>query len=143
MIDWLKDMIRPIRLTDPQLGRMRYLRQTRTWEGWTEFPAVGRGVDVLLSGDVTGPTADQRVFLQELKARYEGIFPAVRSNLVEATAAGALSAAAVEFILVGLNLPAEVTDEMAWELCYETEPQTRFLAVQMKGWVPMDVSEEC
>jgi hypothetical protein len=143
MIEWLKDMVRPIWLTDPQLGRMRYLRDTGTWEAWTEFPAVGRDVEVLLSGDVTGPTDDQRVFLQELKARYESIFTAVKSNLVEATSADALNAAAVEFTLVVVDLPAEVTDEMSWELCYETEPKARFLAIRMKGWVPTNVSEEC
>ena len=144
MIDWLKDLVRPIRRTDPQFGRMRYLRDTCTWEGWTSFAPTGGQVEVLLSGDRTGPSEQQRQFVRTLETRYASIFPAVRSSLIEAVGPEAgISGLPVEFTLVAIDLPAELTDATTWELCYETEPKARFLAVEMKAWQPTNVSVDC
>jgi GT2 family glycosyltransferase len=138
MFDWLKDIVRPVWMDDPQLGRLRYFRDTRTWEGWIAFPPVGRQIEILLTGTHTGPTEHQREFLRALESRYEQLWEAVRPDLLEA----AVSRPKV-FTLVGIDLPAVVDDGVEWELCYETEPESWLFTVQMRGWTPENVSVEC
>ena len=144
MLQWLKDVIRPIRRQDQRFGPMRYLRDTRTWEGWTEFSPVKGNVEVLLSGGPEGPTENQRQFIELLESRYPALVSEVRAHPMEAAAAQPnINGDAVRFTLVAVDLPAEVTDDMSWELCYETEPKSWCFAVQMRGWMPRSVSVEC
>jgi hypothetical protein len=69
----------------------------------------------------------------------------VKTNLLEALAPQPdIDGSAVRFTLVAVRLPGEVTDNMSWELCYETEPTSElYFAVQMRGWVLENVSVEC
>src|SRR5262245_16252125 len=123
---------------------MRYLRDTRRWEGWTEFAPVEGRVEVLLTGGHEGPSEAQRQFIKALESRYSALVPEVRANLLEAAAAHPdLGGRGVQFKLVAVDLPAEVTNEMAWELLDESEPKSWFYTVQMRGWVPVNVWVEC
>jgi hypothetical protein len=144
MIEWLKDIFSPIHAQDPDFGRMRYLRDSNTWEGHMQFSPIGGLVEILLSGGPSGPSQQQRTFLRAVETRYSELWPIVKAHLLEAAAPiPEVSATAQAFTLVAVDLPAEVDGNVSWELCYETEPKSWFFAVEMRGWAPMNVSAEC
>jgi hypothetical protein len=46
MFEWWKDLVRPIRTTDPQFGKLRYLRDARFWEGQAVLSPIAAEVEV-------------------------------------------------------------------------------------------------
>ena len=143
MLNWIKDLVRPIRLADPVLGTLRYLRDTRTWEGWIEFAPTGTQVEILLTGPLSGPSAEQRAFLSQLETRYADLWPRVERELREAVPGD--DQVPGRFVLKGIDLPETLSAETEWELCYESEPAAELscFAVQLQGWRPVNVSVEC
>ena len=140
MLNWLRDLLQPIRVTDPVLGPLRYLRDTRTWEGWIDFRPVGHPVEVLLSGGPTGPEQAQKSLLQELAEKYVVLLPSVLGMLNDSAATHGMQGR-LSFKLVAIDLP-ELAGA-AWELCFETEPPSAFYVVQMNGFSPVSASVEC
>jgi hypothetical protein len=143
VLNWLKDIVSPVRVTDPVLGPLRYLRDTRTWEGWIAFAPTGTQVELLLTGAMTGPTAEQRVFLSQLQARYSELLPSLENELRQAVPEDV--SVPGPFVLKAIDLPEELSGEPAWELCYEVEAASglSFYVVQLQGWHPVNVSIEC
>jgi hypothetical protein len=143
VLNWLKDLVSPVRVADPVLGPLRYLRDTRTWEGWLAFGPTGTQVELLLSGPVTGPSAEQRLFLSQVQARYSELLPSLENELQQAVPAGV--AVPGRFVLKAIDLPEELSGVPDWELCYEAEPagDLSYFAVQLQGWRPVSVSVEC
>ena len=143
MLSWLKDLVVPIHRADSMFGRMRYLRNGGVWEDWAEFPPIEGRVEVLLSGSLEGPTDEQRVFFGQLEASYPGVWPDVECELRKALEADPAAPQSAKFLLKGVDLPKALGALPEWELLYETEPPYWSLAVQMKGWQPVNVSVEC
>jgi hypothetical protein len=59
MLEWWKDLVRPIRTTDPQFGKLRYLRDARFWEGRATFSPIAAEIEVLIPGEPSGPADKQ------------------------------------------------------------------------------------
>ena len=141
MLNWLKDLFQPILVTDPVLGPVRYLRDTRTWEGWIDFSPVGYRVEVLLGGGPSQVPEPHRSFLQDLARRYSSIEPQLVAMLTECAAAEG-SHVPLHFQLVAIDLP-EASEHLTWELCFETNPPSSFFVVAMDQFSPVGVSVEC
>lgn len=144
MLEWWKDLIRPIRIKDSRFGNLRYLRDARFWEGQAAFVPTHTVVEVLISGEPSGPTEQQRVFFDELEQRYNSLWPEVRKRL-ETEAQRAQIDGAREFILVCVDLPpaGSIGSDPEWALSYETDPRSWHFTVRMTGWTPADVVAEC
>lgn len=141
MLEWLKDVFRPIRRQDPYFGTLRYLRDTHTWEGWIDFPPVGHRVEVLLSGTIEGPGDQQRSHLRELETRYSSLAPRLEALMFEQLSQSD-PAGNASFRLSAIDLP-EDPQAAAWELCFETDPPSWFFVVGMRGFDPEGVTVEC
>lgn len=143
MLEWLKDLVRPIRITDPRFGQLRYLRAARFWEGRVAFPPIANDVEILIDGEPSGPMPQQRAFFDELQTRYESLWPELQAIL--ATEARRLEIDVQDFVLVCLTLPAPSGSglETEWDLSYETNPRSWHFMVQMRGWLPAVVVAEC
>lgn len=144
MFEWWKDLIRPIRIKDSRFGNLRYLRDARFWEGQAAFVPTHTVVEVLISGEPSGPTEQQRVFFNELEQRYNSLWPEVRKRL-ETEAQRAQIDGAREFILVCVDFPpaGSIGSDPEWALSYETDPRSWHFTVRMTGWTPSDVVAEC
>jgi hypothetical protein len=81
MLEWWKDLVRPIRRTDPQFGKLRYLRDARFWEGRAAFSPIASEVEVLIPGEPSGPADDQRAFFNDIRKRYDSLWPDVLTVL--------------------------------------------------------------
>jgi hypothetical protein len=142
MLEQLKDLIRPIRVRDSVFGDLRYLRDARFWEGTVIFAPTGQEVEVLIFGEPTGPTEEQRRFFREATDQYDAIWPVIRERLAS-EAAHVRARPASEFVLVCVDVPARVDGKPEWELSYETQPPSWHFTVTMQGWTPGHVVAEC
>jgi hypothetical protein len=137
MINWLKDLISPVRLTDPYFGSMRYLRDAQFWEAQRVFSPVGNTVEILAKSHLSGPTEKQRDFFVQLEARYESLWPGIRQRLMKE--AQRSSAQSRSFTLVTIDLPnsacLDVRPDCDWVLFYETLPAELNVSVHMRGWL--------
>lgn len=141
MLDWLKDVILPVRRHDPRFGAMRYLRAARFWEGKANFRATGERVEVLLCGNSSGPTSEQRIFFDELQETYESLWPLLREKL--ATEARKVGVAASEFELVCVTIPEQPGPEAEWEMSYQTRPLSWHFTIRLRGRIPGEIVAEC
>lgn len=141
MLEWWKDLVRPIRRIDPQFGSLRYLRDARFWEGRAAFSPIDADVEVLIAGEPSGPTGEQRAFFDELQTRYDALWPDVLR--VMETEARRLEITSRAFVLVCVDLPAPGDADGDWALSYETNPPSWHFTVQMKAWTPVEVLAEC
>jgi len=143
MLEWWKDLVRPIRRTDPQFGKLRYLRDARFWEGHAGFTPIGTEVEVLIPGEPSGPTDQQRAFFDDLQKRYDSLWPELH-KVLEAEARR-LEIDSREFVLVCTDLPAPgvTSADCDWALSYETKPSSWHFTVRMTAWMPAEVVAEC
>lgn len=142
MFEWWKDLVRPIRKTDPQFGKIRYLRDARFWEGHAAFSPIAAEVEVLIPGEPSGPADEQRAFFDDIQKRYDLLWPDVLKVLD--TEALRVESDGREFVLVCVDLPAPSGGgDCEWALSYETKPPSWHFTVQMKGWMPAEVVAEC
>ena len=142
-LEWLKDLMRPIRRVDAQLGAIRYHREARFWEGASDFAPTGRQVELLIDASYRGPTEDQRSFFSELERRYAALLPRIAS-LLRAGARHATGSDSYDFILVAIEIPPPdaLRSSAEWSLSYETMPPKLHLTVQLTGWTPQRVIPE-
>ena len=105
MFEWLKDLLRPLRVSDRHFGQMRYLRQTATWECLAEAaPPIGT-VEVLIDAGENGPTAAQRSRWIELPRHFERLAQEARIRIEPILAE--LEIADFECTLAAVVLPAD------------------------------------
>ena len=140
MLEWWKDLVRPIRKTDSQFGELRYLRDARFWEGKARFTPIAPEVEVLIHGEPSGPTDQQRAFFEDIQKRYDAFWPGVRRALEEE--GRRLEIDNREFVLVCVDLPSLGLADSDWALSYETEPPSWHFTVLMIGWLPAEVVAE-
>ena len=140
MLNWLADRLQPIRRVDPQFGAMRYVRDGGFWEARVPFDPVASSVDLILSGDLSGPTDQQREFFRAIEQRYLSLVPEVERTLDSYREDAPRDA---RFVLAGIDLPQVVDATTPWELLYNTDPKGWFYAVEVREWEPVGVSEEC
>jgi hypothetical protein len=141
MLEWWKDLFRPIRLSDPRFGELRYLRDARFWEGRAPFQPADGQVEVLIQGSASGPTDAQRSFFDEIERRYSELWPAVQASLVSESRRAELVPSA--FRLVCVDIPQTPSPTAEWQLSYETRPPSWHFTVNMRGWQAQDVLAEC
>ena len=142
MFEWWKDLVRPIWITDPQFGKLRYLRDARFWEGHAAFSPIAAEVEVLIPGEPSGPANDQRAFFDEIQTRYDSLRPEILRVLE--TEAHRLEIETREFVLVCVDLPDPGGgSEGDWALLYETKPPSWHFTVRMTAWMPAGVVAEC
>lgn len=139
MIAWLKDLARPIRVSDPVFGEMRYVRSKRHWEGSATFGPAVRSIEVIVPGDEAGPSAQLREFFASVDQRYVSLLEAVQP-LLEAHRED--PSRETEFELAGVRLPRVPTADALWSLWYRSKPAGWFYAVEMRGSQPISVGEE-
>ena len=142
MLEWLKDLVRPIRLEDPGFGPVRHFRDAKFWEGKTPFPPLGREVEVLIHGPEAGPSDAQRVFYKEVQDRYAALWPELE-RMLKAEAMEIEESHRARFCLLSVNVPAAPGQAVEWELSYETEPPSWHYTVTLQGWKPRAVLAEC
>lgn len=132
MFEWWKDLFRPIRREDQDFGKMRFLRQTTTWECRARFEPVGREVEVLVFASEPGPTKPQRQLWRELISRYPDLESRLRSEL------DALSkwrqASAFVFKLAAVSLPEESNTPCELELTFGDESGPPQFDVRVESW---------
>jgi hypothetical protein len=111
----LKDLLRPIRLTDPVFGRIRFLRDARFWEGNCPFPPAGKDVEVLIHAAQTGPSAGQRELFLEIAERYGDLSQVLLPDLRTYAKASGIEATAFQVVCISM------LEEPAIELTFEPE----------------------
>ena len=141
MLEWWKDLFRPIRVSDARFGSLRFLRDARFWEGRAHFHPIDGEVEVLIHGSAAGPTDKQRAFFEEAERRYPELWPAVRAKLL--VEAKQVELNVEEFALVCVDVPESPTSVTEWQLSYETRPPSWHFTVTMRDWQPHDVLAEC
>ncbi len=134
MVAWLSDIVRPLRLSDPVFGVIRYQRAARFWEGTADFPALGKSIEVLIDADLQGPSEDQHRFFRELQSRIAGLLLMVHQRLREE--AQRVGSTAASFDLVSINVPEIASGDQGteWEMSFETKPGHWNVAVVMHNW---------
>lgn len=132
MLEWWKDLIRPIRLVDSRFGNLRYLRDARFWEGRAAFAPTGTEVEVLISGHSSGPTEQQRIFFSELQERYNSLWAELHRTL--AIEAQRVHIDTRTLVLACIDVPQAGSDgsDAEWALSYETQPPSWHFTVQMR-----------
>jgi hypothetical protein len=141
MLEWWKDIFRPIRVTDPQFGSLRFLRHSAFWEARAQFHPIDGTVEVLIHGSPTGPTDEQRAFFEMVERRYQEIWPAVRVKLLEE--AKWVDSDDEEFKLVCVDVPESPASAAEWQLSYEGPSRCWYFTVTMRDWQPQHVHAEC
>jgi hypothetical protein len=141
MLDWLQDVVAPIRKRDSRFGELRFMRTTGFWEGRTPFRPLGRAIEVLVWGHSGGPSDEQRAFFDVVEERYDSLWPLIKERLD--TEARSVGAASDVFDLVAVSVPAEPGPSAAWELSYETRPPSWHFTVRMAAWAPGEIVAEC
>ena len=141
MLEWWKDLFRPIRVSDRRFGQLRFLRDARFWEGRAAFRPTHGQVEVLIHGSRSGPTDAQRSFFDEVERRYTELWPAVLASLGDESKRVELVAS--EFELVCVDIPETPGPTVEWQLSYETHPRSWHFTVTMQDWRPQSVLAEC
>ena len=135
MLDWLLDVVLPVRCEAPEFGSLRYLRQVRWWEGKGRFQ--GAAIEWLVHAPRSGPDAQQAAFVRELADRYASMLPgierAMRSTVDDE---GLVQPASLQ--LAHIEVPAIPGSEARWSMSYDGLPE-RTLEVMMIGWAVADV----
>ena len=141
MLNELLDLIRPVFISDPVFGRLRFQR-VGFWEGSIVFPPGGATVEVLLDGGVGGPIEEQRSFLRVLTEKYPSLWPkvevALERSLVDWQPDGKQ-----EYRLVAIDIPLTALSGQECHLGYEAAPSGLHLDVEIQGWTVGDVAVEC
>jgi len=142
MLEWVKDIVRPVRTEDPRFGSLLFSRAAGFWEGRSSFRPVNGPVDVLVFGSADGPTEVQRTCFAALEDRYEAILPAIEERLT--TEANRVPAARGRaFRLVAIDIPEQAGGVTKWALSFETDPPSWHFTVLMRGWSAHQVVAEC
>jgi hypothetical protein len=142
MLEWVKDIVLPVRTEDQLFGSLLFSRAARSWEGRALFRPVNTEIEVLVLGSPAGPSELQRAFFTELERRYEGLRPVVEQHL-KSEATRVPSAPGAAFRLVAVDVPEQPGDLAEWALSYETLPPSWHFTVLMRGWSPSQVVAEC
>ena len=144
MFNELLDLVRPVFLTDPVFGRLRFQR-VGLWEGSVEFPPVGGTVEVLVDADRSGPSEDQRRLLRELIGMYPALWSPLKSSLNDAIAGWHSGAGVTEqtYRLVAITIPVATLATEGCLLGFEAAPAGLHLSVAVRGSQVGEVLVEC
>jgi hypothetical protein len=142
VLNWLRDIVAPLRMTDPELGPLRYSRDMGGWEGRLAFSPTNTDVEIFLLGPPSGPSETQRAFFREVSRRYEELW-----TLVHAEVCGCKGREGgthlVQLVLEGITLRELGTSgPPRWELWYKHDPPDELdsrCVVDIEGWKPVDV----
>ena len=141
MLKELLDLIRPVFISDPVFGRLRFQR-VGFWEGNVVFPPAGATVEVLLDGGVGGPIEEQRTFFRMLAEKYSSLWPevevAMEKSLVDWRPDGKQ-----EYRLVAIDIRPSALSGQECHLGYEASPSGLHPDVEIQGWRVGDVAVEC
>ena len=132
MFEWWKDLLRPIRVDDPDFGRMCYLRQTSTWECQSPFAPVSGLVEVLIDGEISGPSAAQRQRWRELATHYSRLRAEAEAAIGKVVAEQGIED--FEFRLAATSLPAEVESGPDLELTFGNASGPPQFDVEISSW---------
>ena len=146
MLHWLRSRFGPRRISDPVFGSLVYMGGY--WEGAGYFPPTQQEVEWFVTAGDSGPGPTQRLLFRQISERYAQLEPSVYGTLATHVAKWAepSSAAPLSNVLrlSGLSVPEKESEDMEWELMFEStikgEPH---FVVAMKGWTPsgsVDVS---
>jgi len=145
VLNWLKDLIAPVRVTDPELGPLRYYRDTGAWQGWMAFVPTNTQVEILLKGPQSGPTVGQRHILREISERYVALWPSLHFELCGCNPSGG-GRCAQRLILQSISLSEMESGEAAtWDMGYNVNTADElesFVIVHLQGWKPICVSAD-
>lgn len=137
MIEWWKDVFRPLRIEDGAFGQMRFLRQTSTWECQAYFRPINGPVDVLVEGDSTGPTASQRKTWQALPSHYARLADEARALIEKAVKEQQVDG--FEFQLAAISLPRDSVSSHELELTFGNRSGPPQFDVRIASWRLQDV----
>lgn len=132
MFEWWQDLLRPVRRSDPDFGRMRFLRQTRTWECVAGLAPVRGRVEVLVDADAGGPSEEQRQRWRELPARYEELARQARPMIASLAAEHGIE----DFVheLACVSLPAASRSDADLELTFGNVSGPPQFDVAVRSW---------
>jgi hypothetical protein len=137
LFEWWKDVFRPLRIEDRDFGRMRFLRQTSTWECQAHFPPIDGPVEVLIEGDSTGPTASQRETWQALASHYARLADEARALIQKAVEAQQVDG--FELHLAAISLPRDSASRYELELTFGNRSGPPQFDVRVASWRVQDV----
>ena len=141
-LEWLLDVVRPVRRSDAQFGQMRFLRQVQWWEATMRFEPIDAGVSLLIRAPRSGPTASQRGFVREFQSRYARLEPLLVQELrVEADELGLPTT--TKFVLDFVEVPATHGTNARWRLGFRTVPPHSDFSLTMQDWEPVSAAHEC
>jgi hypothetical protein len=119
------------------------VRDARFWEGRALFTPTGTHIEVLIDGDVSGPTDQQREFYDDIEKQYESWWPPVLRALKREAAQLGVEGQRVVFVAISIGRPDGARVIREWELSYETTPKSWHFTVRMREWLPVAVVAEC
>lgn len=141
MLEWVKDLVRPLWYTDPVFGRLRFLRATGVWEGRLFFTPINADIELFLTDSPHGPGEDQHKWFEQLLQRFDELLGDVIPVLGRAAPASQTISDS-DFRLVAVSLSSMTTEPPYWELTFERISTSGQYDVTMEGWVPTRVEPE-
>lgn len=139
MINWLRRVFGPKKVSDPVFGDLSYMGGY--WEGKGIFPATGSPIEWFVDAGEDGPGEPQRALFGRLVERYPKLLPAVLAALAEHIAAWRDESSSQDLSsslrLVAVSIPESESPAMEWDLSFDSELRgSPHFAVSMKGWEP-------
>jgi hypothetical protein len=132
MLDWFKDLLRPIRRDDPDFGKMRFLRQSSTWECEAHFGPTSSRLEVLVFGDPAGPDPRQREIWRELSRHFESLHSQATVRIGEVV--DSLKIDDFEMGLAAVAIPEAGIEDFEVELTYGHRSGPPQFDVRVASW---------
>ncbi len=147
MLDFITRLFRPKQkeplpsLTDPVFGPLVYFPAAGLWSGAARFGPLDREIEIVVEADAAGPGETQRVFFNELAARWPEIQDAIGAILFPPIKKWAKSDYDENnpwgyFELRGVRIPSLTTEPAEWAVSYWCPSVKHHFDVQMSGWNP-------
>ena len=127
----------PPTLSDSVFGTIRY-QKVGFWEGKVQFKPLSSEIEVLIDGDATGPTEEQRRWFRIVEEKYlaalpqiiEAAMPRVREWNKELTKEKLLAELKLETISVNKCEPGR----HEWDITFYSEPLEHWVNITLIEW---------
>lgn len=133
----IAEAFKPLTLNDPVFGTLRF-QKVGFLEGKVRFKPLSADVEVLVDGDSTGPTEEQRRWFKEVEDKFpallpdivEGAMPQIREWNADLTKDKMLQELKLETISVNKCVPGK----HEWDLTFNAESLEHWVNVSLIDW---------
>lgn len=133
----IAESFKPIMLNDPVFGTLRF-QKVGFWEGKVQFKPLSSEIEVLVDGDATGPTEEQRRWFKEIEEKYTSFLPQIIDTAMpqiqewnkELTKEKMLKDLKLETISVNKCEPGK----HEWDITFNSESLEHWVSVEFTDW---------